>query len=129
LNAYQSAIGVIILNKKTKLLVIAVVVLGIIAFGTSMLWQQNHLNISKEKAAEIVFTDLSKQYGDVLEEKHISEVQWTAVKDAYRQRIVWIVTMDKFTRTDFPLLIQGSWGVVYRVDILTGHILERAYYE
>jgi hypothetical protein len=116
------------MNKKIKIEIIVAVILGIAVFGALMLWKQNHLNISQAKAAEIVFTDLSKQYGNVLQDHDFSKAHWTAVKERFKNRLVWIVTLDQLTRLDFPSQIQGSWGVVYWVDIQTGGILQIAYY-
>lgn len=79
--------------------------------------------ISEERAAEIAFADLLKQYGDVLENKDFSEVQWTAVNEAIQQRLVWTVTIIGLTRTDFQTPTK-RWSVIYRVDILTGDILQ-----
>lgn len=82
--------------------------------------------ISEERAAEIVFADLMKLHGDVLKEKEFSKVHWTVKKEAIQMGLVWTVTIDQLTRTDFPIPIQGKWGVQYRVDVFTGEIVERA---
>jgi hypothetical protein len=85
-------------------------------------------NISKEAAAEIAFSDISKQYGDVLGDKDFSTAQWIAVKEAFDQRLVWTITFTTLTRSDFKTP-DKSWGAIFRVDVLTGDILERAYQE
>ena len=83
--------------------------------------------ISEDQAAEIAFADLMKEYGDVLENKDFSKAHWTAVKEAIQQHLVWTITIDQLTRTDFPIELKGIWAVRYRVDVLTGEIRERAY--
>ena len=80
--------------------------------------------ISEERAAEIAFTDLMKGYGDVLENKDFSKAHWSAVKEAIQQRLVWTITIDQLTRTDFPVELKGLWAVKYRIDILTGEIFQ-----
>lgn len=85
--------------------------------------------ISEERAAEIAFADLLKQYGDVLENKDFSKAHWTAVKEAIQQRLVWTITIDQLTRTDFPIELKGIWGMMFRVDILTGEINQKMYYK
>lgn len=79
--------------------------------------------ISEEKAAEIAFADLIKSYGNVLENKNLSEVQWTAVKEAIQQRLVWTITIENLIRTDFQTPTR-KWSVKYRVDIQTGEIFQ-----
>ena len=81
--------------------------------------------ISIEQAAEIAFTDLFKQYGNVMENKSLSETRWTAVKETFNERTVWIVDVTIF-RSDWDVNIK-EWGARVWVDVFTGDILQKAY--
>ena len=81
--------------------------------------------LSMEQSAEIAFTEMFRKYGHVMENKSLAETLWTAEKETYQMRSVWIVDIT-IIRSDWDPVIK-EWGARVWVDVFTGDILQTAY--
>lgn len=82
--------------------------------------------ISEQKAAEIAYADILRQFSLVLQNQEFAKVNWTSQKTTFNQRLVWTITFTDLIRSDLNTPDQ-NWGAMTTVDIQTGEILLRAY--
>jgi hypothetical protein len=115
------------MNRTARNWIFLIIALCIVGLALFLALQQNlKKEISMDRAAGIVFADVLKDYGSVIVEKDLKDVQRTLSRTTFQQHTAWRVQLEGLTRTDFPKEIE-SWGVMFIVDVFSGDILERAY--